>query len=209
MRPCRSKERPSERANYPSDAGPHALLVGATTIDADGEEVVQTMPTVLGLRQKPGSLALAVFGIVPAVYQMGLGRTLGRTFMLLTYKGRKSGKTYRAALMVLSSDEQTGEVTSLAMYGNQTGWWRNIVANPALAVEIGGTRFRPEQRFLSAEEAHGLVSQFRKAHPWRVRLIALIMGWGSLRSESEVPDFVRTKAFVAFRPAVRGESASR
>jgi len=164
------------------------------------------MSKLFGLRRKPGAMALGVFRIVPALYRVGLGRFLGRTFLLLTYKGRKSGKDYRAALMVLEYNGKTGESISLAMYGAQTGWMKNIVACPAVAVETAGKVYRPVQLFLSEDEALGVLTRFGKAHPWRVRLATRILGWGNLQNEAELRQFVKSKPFVGFRPAPTAES---
>ena len=59
----------------------------------------------------------------------------------------------------------------------------------------------PAQRFLSEDEAVAAVLGFRRRHPWRLRLVATILGWGDLRSEAAVRELVRARPFVAFRPA--------
>lgn len=165
------------------------------------------MHPLLGVRREPGRLALAVFGIMPALYRLGLGRGVGRTFLLLTYKGRKTGAVYRAALMILGYEKDSGEAVSLAMYGSKTGWLRNVIASPALAMEVGGRTYpMPLHRLLSEDEALAVIRRFQKAHPGRVWLATRILGWGRLETEAELRAFVRAKPFIAFRPAdVTGE----
>lgn len=86
-------------------------------------------------------------------------------------------------------------------WGPDTEWMRNLRAHPALEIQIGGETFVPEQRFLSEDEAVALGLEFRRRHPWRLRLFATILGWGGPRTEPQVRELVRSRSFVSFRPA--------
>ena len=55
----------------------------------------------MGLRRKPGRLALVVFRLPLALYQRGWGGPLGGTFLLLVHAGRKTGKLHQVVAMVL------------------------------------------------------------------------------------------------------------
>jgi hypothetical protein len=68
-------------------------------------------------------------------------------------------------------------------------------------VQIGTESFTPEHRFLSADEAFDVAAQFRRAHPYRLRLISTVLGWGDLRDDDALRKFVPAHPFVAFRPA--------
>jgi hypothetical protein len=85
--------------------------------------------------------------------------------------------------------------------GPNTEWLRNLRAHPALEIQIGRERYRPEQRFLTEDEAVAAGIEFREHHPWRLRLFARILGWGPLDTEAEVRNLVRGRPFVGFRPA--------
>jgi hypothetical protein len=106
--------------------------------------------------------------------------------------------------MVLTHDPATGEAVICSGWGENTDWVRNIRARPALQIEIGRESFAPEQRFLSEDESFEVVVEFRRRHPWRMRLITRILGWGDLRSDMAVSDFVRGRPFVSFRPGNDG-----
>jgi deazaflavin-dependent oxidoreductase (nitroreductase family) len=162
------------------------------------------MPALLGLRRKPGAIALTVFRIMPTMYRMGLGRLFGPSFVLLTHKGRKSGKMYRTALKVVEYDRRTGDVVVFSMYGGKTDWMRNIVAAPAVRIEIGGRRFRPSQRFLTEDEAVAVALRFRQHHPLQFRLFSVVFGWGRLASTEAMRAFVKDRPLVAFRPLAVG-----
>jgi hypothetical protein len=68
-------------------------------------------------------------------------------------------------------------------------------------VQLGRESFTPEHRFLSDDEAFDVAVRFRHEHPLRLRLLSGILGWGDLRDDARVRQFVHTHPFVAFRPA--------
>lgn len=154
----------------------------------------------LGVRRRPGRLALAFFRLPLAVYRSGWGRLLGETFLLVVHVGRKSGKPHSTVAMVLHYDPDTREVVICSAWGETTDWVRNLRAGPALQVQVGRRSYTPQQRFLSDDEALAVVVGFGRRHPWRLRLISEILGWEDLRSDSAATDFVRTHPFVSFRP---------
>jgi len=156
---------------------------------------------LLGFRRQPGRLALAVFRVPLPLYRRGLGWLLGHTFLVVTHAGRKTGKPHATVAMALAYDPGTHETVICSGWGENADWIRNIRVRPALQIEIGRELFTPEQRFLSEDESFAVVVEFRRRHPWRLRLIAWILGWGDLRSDTVLRDFVRGRPFVSFRPA--------
>jgi len=162
---------------------------------------------LLGLRRDPGRLALAVFRIPLHLYRHGLGRLLGRTFLVLVHIGRKTGKVRETVAMVLADDRSTGELVICSGWGPDADWVHNLQAAPAREVRVGRDRFTPEHRFLSDDEAFVVGIAFRRAHPWRMRLISRILGWGDLRRDETVRAFVHGHPFVALRPTPRLEAS--
>jgi len=160
---------------------------------------------LLGLRRKPGRLALRVFRLPLLLYRRGWGGLLGHTFLLLVHAGRKTGKPYSAVAMVLKYDPHTHEAVVCSAWGQNTDWIRNIRAHPALRVQIGRDTFTPYQRFLSEDESFAVAAGFRHRHRGRTRLLAWILGWGDLRSDTAVREFVSTRPFVSFCPAAASE----
>jgi deazaflavin-dependent oxidoreductase (nitroreductase family) len=156
---------------------------------------------VFGLRGKPGLIALAVFKLMPVMYRLRLGRLLGHTFLLMSHRGRKTGKVYQTALKVVGYDRGTQEVTVISVYGQTAAWMRNIEASPAVLIQIAGKSYVPRQRFLTEDEAFDATVRFRAKHRRQLRLFSFVFGWGSLASDAAVGEFVRTKSFVAFAPA--------
>ena len=156
---------------------------------------------LLGLRGRPGRLALAVFRLPLPLYRRGWGWLLGDTFLLLVHTGRRTGKPYSTVAMVLSYNPRTRTAVICSAWGKDTDWIRNIQAHPALKVQIGRESFTPGQRFLSEDESVAVMAGFQRRHPYRSRLLASIMGWGDLRSDAAARDFVSTRPFVSLWPA--------
>lgn len=156
---------------------------------------------MLGVRRRPGRLALAAMRIPRPLYRRGWGWMLDHTFLLIAHQGRKTGKRRETVAMALTYDPDTREAVVCSAWGPNTEWVRNLRAHPALEIQIGRESYVPEQRFLSEDESVAVTRQFQRRHAWRVRLFATILGWGDLSSETSVRDFVRARPFVSFQPA--------
>ena len=156
---------------------------------------------LLGFRARPGRLALWVFRLPLPLYRTGCGWLfLGRTFLVLTHVGRKTGTPHATAAMVLAEDKRTGEAVICSVWGPRADWILNLHAHPALRVQIGRDSFVPQHRFLTEEEAFGVGVEFSRRHPWRVRLIRRALGV-DLSSDAAMREFFSTRPFVALRPA--------
>lgn len=169
----------------------------------DERRSVARPPRLLGLRRRPGRLALAVFRLPLKAYQHNAGPALGRTFMAFTHLGRTTGRRHQTVALVLRYERATGEAVICAGWGPRTDWYRNVRAEPAVEVQLGGETFTPHQRCLTNDEAFDVVAQFRREHPYRTRLISAILGWGDLHDDATVREFVEAHPFVAFRPVGR------
>jgi deazaflavin-dependent oxidoreductase (nitroreductase family) len=134
------------------------------------------------------------------LYRHGWGWMLGRTFLLIAHQGRKSGKRRETVATALTYDPATHEVVVCSAWGPETEWIRNLRAHRALEIRIGRESYVPEHRFLSEDESAAVAAEFRRDHPWRSRVLAAILGWGDLTSETSVRELVRTRPFVSFRP---------
>jgi deazaflavin-dependent oxidoreductase (nitroreductase family) len=161
----------------------------------------------LGLRGRPGRLALAVFRLPLPLYRRGWGWLLGDTFLLVVHAGRKTGKPYSTVAMVVSHDPRTHEAVICSAWGKDTDWIRNIRAHPALGVQIGRYSFTPGQRFLSEDESMAVLAEFQRRHPYRTRLLASVLGWGDLRSAAAARAWVSTRPFVSLWPADSGHQS--
>ena len=155
---------------------------------------------LLGLRRKPGRLALALFRLPLPLYRHRWGWLLGHTFLLLVHTGRRTGKPRATVAMTVRYNPQSHEAVVCSVWGPHTDWIRNIRARPALQIQIGREVFTPTQRFLDEDESVAALADFRRKHPHRLRLVTRILGWPNLDNDATLRDFVRNRPFVAFHP---------
>lgn len=149
--------------------------------------------------RRPPSGPLRWFFDVPAlVYRLGLGRIFGRRFLLVTHRGRRSGRIRRTVVEAVQFDPEQFESVVVAGWGDRTHWYRNIVASPALRIETGGRRYRPTQRLLDPGEVHAALRAYARANPWARRMIE-----GQFRidldGDADAAVIARLRG-VAFRP---------
>jgi deazaflavin-dependent oxidoreductase (nitroreductase family) len=68
------------------------------------------------------------------VYDWNAGWLLGRRFVRLTHRGRRSGRVYRTMLEVVGEDRATGEVFVIAGLGRSAQWYQNVRTDHAMEI---------------------------------------------------------------------------
>src|SRR5690625_1157096 len=74
------------------------------------------------------------------LYRLGLGGLLGRRFVLLEHRGRRSGQIRQVVLETISVDPDVIHVVS--GYGDESQWLRNVRADPRVRATCGWARPR-------------------------------------------------------------------
>jgi deazaflavin-dependent oxidoreductase (nitroreductase family) len=80
----------------------------------------------------------------------------GVTTLLLTVKGRRSGQPHRTALIYGRSGDNYIIVASKGGAPEHPQWYRNLVANPEVEVQVGGDIFKAHARTATASERPAL-----------------------------------------------------
>jgi deazaflavin-dependent oxidoreductase (nitroreductase family) len=144
-----------------------------------------------------------VFRIPLWLYRLGLGWLLGHQFLVLTHVGRRTGRVHQTVLKVLHHDPSTGESIVASAWGEQTDWYRNIQARPALAVQIAGARFVPRQRVVPPDEALAVFRDWIRRQRWFARLMLGQIGQSIDVPEAELRALVVRFPFIGLSPAAR------
>ena len=150
----------------------------------------------------PSPLLKIAFRGPELLYRLGLGWVLGRRFLLVTHRGRKTGSIRQTVLEVISYDRSTRESVVVSAYGPRADWYQNVRAEPALRVRTGRLDYRPEQRFLDDEGRQQVAIEFARRHPWEIKLISRMfpaIGAGDPGVMSSV-EALGSLPMVAFRP---------
>ncbi|HEX8002344.1 MAG TPA: nitroreductase family deazaflavin-dependent oxidoreductase [Mycobacteriales bacterium] len=93
------------------------------------------------------------------------GRLVGMPVVILETTGRKSGQVRRTMLTAPVVDGDT--VVLVASYGGDDRhpqWYLNLVAQPDVAIELGGVRRAMRARVATAEEKAALWPRITKAY---------------------------------------------
>lgn len=133
------------------------------------------------------------------VYSLGLGLFLGRFVLLLTTRGRRSGK---ARVTPLQYERVDGALVVASARGARSDWYRNLLADPRAEVRVGRTRFtaRAEMCTDPARIADFLDLRLER-HPRMVEWILRLRGVPSQPSRSDLEAYAAGLAMVTLNPS--------
>jgi deazaflavin-dependent oxidoreductase (nitroreductase family) len=155
----------------------------------------------MALRDKPPALLTAVFKVPTLIYRAGLGHLLGKRFLLLVHRGRKSGLERRVVLEVIHYEAKPTYAAVLSGWGKRSQWFRNIEASPPLAVWIGKDRWlEPEFIVLEPDEVVEVVEEYRRNHRLLMWTLDRFFGWPRNISDEQRRELMRELTVVFFRP---------
>lgn len=80
----------------------------------------------------------------------------GMPVLLLTTRGRKTGKTRTVPVVPFVEGEQTYVIASMGGQPQHPAWFFNLEAHPDVDVQVGGARWQARAEVLSAEERAGI-----------------------------------------------------
>lgn len=105
------------------------------------------------------------------LYLMGLGRLLGKRFVLLAHRGRRTGLTRQTVLEVVDTDSTSLLVA--AAWGERSDWFQNVKANPSVAITSGRRRdVRAIATVLDTSDATRVFERYRVNHKSAARGLA-------------------------------------
>lgn len=106
-----------------------------------------------------------LFRIPVFMYEAHLGWAFGHRVLMLTHRGRKTGKTRRTCIEVIHYDPAVRESVVISAYGTRSDWYRNIAKNPPIEVRIARERYVPAFRILPTDEARRILREVFAEHP--------------------------------------------
>jgi deazaflavin-dependent oxidoreductase (nitroreductase family) len=88
---------------------------------------------------------------VIAEFRANAGKVAGRELLLLTTRGRKTGREHVTPLMYIRDGQRYSVIASRGGDPNNPHWYKNLVANPRVRVEVGPDSFETDA--IVADEA--------------------------------------------------------
>src|SRR3990170_2559123 len=118
--------------------------------------------------------------------------------LLLTTTGRKSGLL---RITPLQFEVVGGVVYTASARGQQADWFRNILANPRVRVQIKDHQFEAvAEPVTDPVRIADFLELRRQRHPVMIRLIMLLEGVSPWANRGVLERFAREKALIAILP---------
>lgn len=95
-----------------------------------------------------GSSSWYFFKTALFLWRMGFGRLLGRTLLVLTTRGRNTGRPRHTMVAYV---RVAGRDYVLTGWGTRTQWFRNLKANPRVTVQTGLSTYSANARLVTEE----------------------------------------------------------
>jgi deazaflavin-dependent oxidoreductase (nitroreductase family) len=116
------------------------------------------------------TLLLRAFSAVnTGLYRLSGGRIGGKMkgvpILLLTTTGRKSGKRRTQPLLCIDDGGKLAVIASKGGAPEHPAWYRNLLANPDVEVELGRSRRRMRARTATGEERQRLWARAVELYP--------------------------------------------
>ena len=136
------------------------------------------------------------------LYRLRLGWLLGKRFLLLEHRGRKSGVIRRTVIEVVDHDPQARCFVVAAAWGNRSDWFKNISADPKVTIEVGLRKFSAIARTLPNDQATRHLTVYARKHPFAFKQLgSILIGSASSESEKIVKSLAESMPLVEFVPS--------
>jgi deazaflavin-dependent oxidoreductase (nitroreductase family) len=97
------------------------------------------------------------------LWRLGLGPLLGQYLLILTHKGRKSGRIYHT---MVEFHRLNGNIYVPCAFGRQSDWYQNIKAHPLVTVQTSkGSESMLATRVTDDQEILDVFSLFQRRDP--------------------------------------------
>lgn len=101
----------------------------------------------------------------------GYERPLGLRCIMITTKGRRTGKSHIVMLDLVGHDPAWDRYYVQPGWGRNCDWVKNVEAHSVIEVQIGRQRFQAKVTDVSGSEGGDWIFRFMKARPLQTRLI--------------------------------------
>lgn len=150
--------------------------------------------------RKPTGLLKWALNLPTWLFRARLGFVMGKRFLMIEHRGRKSDKLYRTVLEVAGRYAQNGEFIVTSGTGAKADWYLNLKAGKLDAVWIGSKRHTASVRFLEAEEAGSVFRDYETAHPKAAVKLMDQMGVSYDGTDPGRIEMMRSIPMVSFTP---------
>jgi deazaflavin-dependent oxidoreductase (nitroreductase family) len=149
--------------------------------------------------QPPAGIIRSVFRIPIHLYQLRLGWLFGSRLLLLNHTGRVSGKPRRTVLEIAERDGDNYVVAS--GWGPTAAWYRNILHNPDVSIQVGTRTIPVTATPLDREEGAEVFVRYVARHRAAAKyMLPRVLGFSVDGSDADFREVGRILPFVRFVP---------
>jgi deazaflavin-dependent oxidoreductase (nitroreductase family) len=91
--------------------------------------------------------------------------------VVLVHRGRRSGRTYKTPVEAIVDATDRNEVVVSPMWGEDSDWYRNVLAGGLVEVRRDGEGRPMRWRQLSEDERREAIAVYRSEHPLYSRIV--------------------------------------
>lgn len=157
-------------------------------------------PTVDSFPRPPRGLKAIPWRLPIALYRLGLGGLMGNTFLLLTHTGRKSGLPRQAVLEIIQASPAESKFLVVSGFGTRSNWYRNILQDPLVEIQVGNQRIKATARQLEPDEAGEAIVAYAQKHPGNLKALSRLLGYEIDHSPAGYRAFGAQIPVIEFQP---------
>lgn len=154
----------------------------------------------VGRPEQPRGVRRLLFRLPIRLYRARLGFLLGKRFLLIEHRGRKSGKCRQVVVEVVVHDPLHDEVVVASGFGPKADWYLNVLAHPEVTIQLGSRSWRARAVKLEAEEAAEAMVHYARRHPRAARGLSRFMGFRVDGSERDYRAVGERVPMIRFSP---------
>ena len=132
------------------------------------------------------------------LYKIGLGGLFGTRALLLSVKGRKSGKIRQTVLEIIHHlpEEQSYYVAS--GFGTRSQWFQNLQNDLRVIIQVGSKRINATGHRLNPEEAGTVFVAYAQKHPQAIRWLSKKLDYQITHTPEGYRDFAKELPIIKF-----------
>lgn len=121
-----------------------------------------------------------------------------KSMIIVHHTGRRSGQPRTTGLQQIYHDADSGRYFVAAAYGPTSDWWRNVVANPHVTIEVDGGTVDAVAEAVGSQEAVSVMEAAIEENP-RLRDQAFKHAGVEVSDPEGIPRVLTVNPLMSFR----------
>ena len=134
------------------------------------------------------------------IYRLGFGFLMGKRALLLTHKGRNSGKERQAVLEIIDSNLDLDQYYVVSGFGTRSHWYQNIKMFPEVTIQVGTKKIPVMAVQLDPEKASQLILLYTQKYPKNLQILGSLLGYEIDPTPEGYLSFGREIPVIQFSP---------